>query len=194
MTAGSASTAIVPQARVVAGMTMSLDGFVSDAQGSASALYADLTDWRESPRGRASIAATGAVLMGRQTFEMAADPDSYAEHYEYQVPIFVVTRQAPARRPRENANLRFTFVTGGLDSAVRQARVAAGDKQLTVVGGATLIQSLIRSGDVDELEVDIMPVLLGDGLRLLDNLGGRELERIEVVALPHGRTALRYAL
>jgi dihydrofolate reductase len=78
--------------RVVAGMTMSLDGFVNDARGGVGVLYRDLADWRNTEQGKASIAAAGAVLMGRRTFEMASDPDSYAGQYEYQVPIFVLTR------------------------------------------------------------------------------------------------------
>lgn len=183
------------QTRVVAGMTMSLDGFVSDAEGRTSALSSDLVDWRNTDRGRASIAATGAVLMGRNTFEMAADPNSFADHYEYQVPIFVLTSHPPAKHPRENSNLGFTFVSDGLESALGKARTAAGNKQVTVVGGTILIQALLRSGQVDELEIDILPILLGSGLRLLDNLDNTVLlERIAADALPQGRTALRYAV
>ena len=181
------------RARVVAGMTMSLDGYVADASGRTGELYADLADWRHTESGRASIEATGAVLMGRKTFEMAPDPDSYADVYEYQVPIFVVSDQAPRRRPRENANLSFTFVQDGVASALDQARAAAGLKRVTVVGGATLIQGLLRSALVDELEVDIMPILMGGGLRLFDNLAGEvRLERVGFNAGPHGRTQLRY--
>jgi dihydrofolate reductase len=158
-------------------------------------LYRDLVDWRHQERGRASIAATGAVLMGRKTFEMAGDPGRYAGQYEYQVPIFVVTRHPPAKHPKEGSGLTFTFVGDWLDSAIRQARSAAADKQVTVVGGATLIQALLRAGAVDELEIDIMSVLLGGGLRLFENLEEKiGLERIRVDTLPHGRTALRFAV
>jgi dihydrofolate reductase len=96
--------------KIVAGMTMSLHGFVNDARGGVEALYHDLADWRNTEQGKASIAATGAVLMGRRTFEMAGDPDSYAGQYEYQVPIFVLTRHPPARHPKEGSGLTFTFV------------------------------------------------------------------------------------
>lgn len=182
-------------ARVIAGMTMSLDGFVADAQGRTGALYADLADWRHTESGKASIEATGAVLMGRKTFEMAPDPDSFADLYEYQVPIFVLSRAAPSRHPRENANLTFIFVPDGLASALDKARAASGRKRVTVVGGPTLIQGLLRSAQVDELEVDIMPVLFGGGLRLFDHLDpGLRLERIGVTAAPHGRTQLRYTV
>ena len=62
------------------------------------------------------IRSTGAVVMGRRTYEMAEDPDAYADSYEYQVPIFVVTKQAPAKLPKQNDRLTFTFVTGGIES------------------------------------------------------------------------------
>ena len=68
--------------KIIAGMTMSLDGFVNDKEGKSGLLYPDLANWRNEERGKASIAATGAVLMGRKTFEMANDPDSYAGNYE----------------------------------------------------------------------------------------------------------------
>jgi dihydrofolate reductase len=126
---------------------------------------------------------------------MASDPDLFADHYEYQVPIFVLTAQPPARLPKENADLSFAFVTEGLESALRRAKMAAGSKQVTVVGGPTLIQTLLNVGMVDELEIDIVPVLLRSGLRLLDNLDATvSLERLEVEALDQGRTALRYAV
>src|SRR3712207_7100423 len=73
-------------ARLIAGMTVSLDGYVQDAEGSAAALYPDLADLQDSPYVRAMQDETGAVLMGRRTFEMAGDTDSYADGYELQVP------------------------------------------------------------------------------------------------------------
>jgi dihydrofolate reductase len=87
-------------------------------------------------------------------------------------------------------------VGDGLDSAIAQAKAAAGGRQVTMVGGATLIRALLRAGVVDELEIDIMPVLLHGGLRLFEDLGEEEfgLQRIGVDALPHGRTALRFAV
>ncbi|MPZ90005.1 MAG: hypothetical protein GEU81_18555 [Nitriliruptorales bacterium] len=78
-------------ARVIAGMTTSLDGFVADQRGSSDPLYPDLAALRGTPYMNAMISETGAVLMGRRTFEMADDPDWYVDDYEFQVPIFVVT-------------------------------------------------------------------------------------------------------
>jgi dihydrofolate reductase len=89
-------------ATVIAGMTMSLDGFVADPNGSASRLYTDLADLRESAYMNVMIEETGAVLMGRRTFEMADDPDSYVGNYEFQVPIFVLTHHPPEIPPKQD--------------------------------------------------------------------------------------------
>lgn len=115
-------------AKVIAGMTMSLDGFVHDRRGRVGALYADLATLRNTDPMREAIRRTGAVVMGWKAFAMAADPDSYAGNYEFQVPIFVLTRAAPSRRPRETGTLTFTFVTDGIGSAIRWAMAAAGEQ------------------------------------------------------------------
>ncbi len=94
---------------------------------------------------------------------MAPDPDDYAEHYEFQVPLFVVTHDPPATPPRANESLSVTFVTAGVEAAVEQARAAAGERDVTVVGGPDLIGQLLAAGLVDVLEVDVVPVLLGSG-------------------------------
>ena len=104
-------------AKVILGTTMSVDGFINDRNGSVAALYPDLDTWRNSETGRESIQNTGAVVMGRNSFAMAEDPDWFADNYEYQVPIFVLTHQPPKHHPRETDHLTFTFVTDGIESA-----------------------------------------------------------------------------
>jgi len=165
-------------ARVIAGMTVSLDGFVQDAEGSAAALYPDLEELRDSPYMKGMQDETGAVLMGRRTFDMAGDPDSYADSYELQVPIFVVTHTPPAVAPRRNERLSFTFVTHGVESGVAQAAEAAGERAVTVVGGVDLNRQLLAAGLGHELRVDVMPVLLGAGLRLFDGAAPMALGKL----------------
>jgi dihydrofolate reductase len=179
-------------AQVIFGMTMSLDGFVEDARGSVSALYADLQALRGTAYMDEAIEETGAVLMGRRTFDMG-DPDSYAGEYEFQVPIFVLTHDPPAVPPRQDERLTFTFVTDGVESAVAQAKAAAGGKAVTVVGGPDVLAQLLRAGLVDELAVDVQPVLLGAGKRLFD-FGGLERVRLEKrdVREVGARTSLRF--
>jgi dihydrofolate reductase len=128
-----------------------------------------------------AIEQTGAVLMGRRTFEMG-DPDSYVGNYEFQVPIFVVTHHPPAVPPKQDEHLTFTFVTEGVEAAIEQAKAAAGDKVVQVPGGASVVQQLLAAGLVDELHLGVMPVVLGGGLRLLENLDPERLrlEKLEV--------------
>jgi dihydrofolate reductase len=151
-------------AKVIVGMTTSLDGFVADADGSASRLYPDLAALRGTAYMNAVIEQTGAVLMGRRSFEMG-EPDSYVGNYEFQVPIFVLTHRPPLVPPKQDERLTFTFVTDGVESAVAQATAAAGDKAVQVIGGVTVTRQLLQAGIVDELHLDVMPVLLGAGLR-----------------------------
>jgi dihydrofolate reductase len=178
-------------ARVIAGMTVSLDGFVQDADGSTDALYPDLADLQDSPYMKAMQDETGAVLMGRRTFDMAGDPDSYADTYELQVPIFVVTHTPPPGAPKRNEHLYVTFVTDGVESAVAQAAEAAVERAVCVVGGVDLNRQLLALGLVDELHIDVMPVLLGAGLRLFEDTGPLALEKLGVEEAG-ARTSLRF--
>jgi dihydrofolate reductase len=140
--------------QVVAGMTMSLDGFVADPSGRADRLDPDLASLQGSDYMNAAVKETGAVL----------------------------PHHPPPAPPRQDELLTFTFVNDGVASAVAQAKAAAGDKAVQVVGGANVIQQLLRAGLVDQLDVDIMPVLLDDGLRLLENIdpGRVRLETLDV--------------
>ena len=182
--------------KVVLGMTISLDGFINDRNGSVAALYPDLDAWRETHPGKESIQNTGAVIMGRNSFAMAEDPDWFAGNYEYQVPIFVLTHQAPAKMPKQTEQLTFTFVTNGIQSAIQQAMAAAGDKEVNIIGAASTAQQCLKAGLADELHVDIMPVLLGDGLRVFEGLDTEsiQLERLKVMELPGGRTHLQFRI
>jgi dihydrofolate reductase len=168
-------------AKVIVGMTTSVDGFVADQTGSAARLYPDLAALQDTPYMNAAIEETGAVLMGKRTFEMG-DPDSFVGSYEFQVPIFVLTHEPPKVAPKQDEHLTFTFVTDGVESAVQQATAAAGDRAVQVVGGVSVTQQLLRAGLVDELRLDVMPVVLGAGLRFLDHpdLGHVRLEKIGV--------------
>jgi dihydrofolate reductase len=156
--------------KVVFVMAMSLDGFVNDRNGAVGPLYPDFAALDTSDLMKELVEHTGAVLMGRRTFDMAGDPDWYAGNYEFQRPIFVVTDRAPKKAPMQTAELTFTFVTDGLESALNQAKTAAGARQVSVVGGPGLLQQLLRNGWVDELQIGVMPVLLGKGQRLFDGL------------------------
>lgn len=175
---------------------MSVDGFINDRNGSVATLYPDLAALRETDTLQESIQNTGAVVMGRNSFAMAEDPDSIAENYEYQVPIFVLTHKPPEKHPLENDRLTFTFVTDGIESAIQQAKAVAGNKDVTVIGAASTARQCLRAGLADELHIDIVPVLLCGGLRLFEDIGTDQiqLERIQVMELPAGRTHLSFRI
>lgn len=180
--------------KVIAGMTISVDGFVNDQMGSLTPLYSDFADLQQSEPMQEAIRDTGAVVMGRKTFALAEEPDSYADDYEFQAPIFVLTHHIPEKHPKQNERLSFTFVTAGVESAIAQAKAAAGSKDVTVIGGPSTIRQCLQAGLVDELEIDVMPILLGGGLRLFEDMGldPMQLERVRVVALPTGRTHFKF--
>ncbi len=180
--------------KVILGVTISLDGFAEDSNGSVGALYPDLDTLRNTEVMRESIDTTGSVVMAWKEFAMAEDPDSIESNYEYQVPIFVFTDKVPKKHPKENDKLTFTFVTDGIKSAVRQAKTAAGEKNVTIIGSASTTQHCIRAGLADELHIDIIPVFLKDGFRPFEDIGTKpiRMEKIKVVELPAGRTHLRF--
>ncbi len=170
--------------KVILGVTMSLDGFIADRNGDVSRLYPDLNELRKTELLQESIRATGAVVMGRHAYDMA---EGDFTGYEFQVPIFVLTHHVPEKTAKgENEKLSFTFVTDGLASAIEKAKAAAGDKNVTVIGSADTAQQCINSGLFDVLEIGLVPVLLGNGLRVFDHLGERpiEMERFKVLESP----------
>jgi dihydrofolate reductase len=178
--------------QVHAGMVMSLDGFVQDRDGKATLLYDAFDELIASDLMREIIATTGAVVMGRTTYDMSSGDYT---GYEFQVPLFIVTHQAPATKAKgENDKLSITFVTDGVKSAIEKARTAAGDKNVVIVGGVNVIQQCLKAGLVDQLQIDLMPVLLGDGLRLFEHLETEQirLEKIKVVEIPGGGLDISY--
>jgi dihydrofolate reductase len=179
--------------KIIAGMAMSLDGFINDKNGSVDKLYSDFGELHDVPSFQEMIKNTGAVIMGRHTYEMA-DPFSWAnDAYEFQTPIFVLTHKAPEKYPKGNGRLSFTFVTDGIGSAVSQAKKTAGDKDVQVIGANTL-QQCLNAGLCDELQIDIMPVLLGKGLRLFENIDTDKikLERTNVEETTTARTSFTF--
>lgn len=174
--------------KVVLGFTMSLDGYICDRNGSLTPLFSDIFEESGEMSGEGNrilhdaIQSTGAVIMGKNAFMMAGDVDSYADDYEFQVPLFILTHDVPEKHPKENDDLKITFVTESIEKAVELAKsVVAEDKDVVIIGGAQTAQQAIRSRVIDEIDVDIMPVILGEGIRLFD--GGTmdtiQLEKIQ---------------
>jgi len=169
--------------KVIALMSMSLDGYVADANDGVAEVF----DWYfsgdvEVPTASGSsgmtfrvsepsaghlrglVAEVGAMLTGRRTFERA---EGWGGHHPWGIPAFVVTHHVPDGWPRPGSTVQ--FVTDGIESAVAQAKSAAGPKSVGVHGAQT-IQQLLDAGLLDELQIDLAAVLLGGGVRLFDHL------------------------
>ena len=172
--------------KVIGGMTLSLDGFASDPTGDISQLYPDLAALAQADVLQEEMRLTGAVVMGKRSFEMG-DPDSFADSYEYQVPIFVVTHHVPEHKPKSNDRLSITFVTEGIESAVAQAKAAAGDKNVMLIGGS-VNQQVLNAGLCDELHIGLMPILLGGGLRLFEHI---DVTRVQLEKIKFFETGAR---
>jgi dihydrofolate reductase len=192
-------------AKIVLYMSMSLDGFIAgpgdDAQHGLGRGGERLHDWLADGKGGPAsyrpdgpsaevfdeLMATGAVIAGRRTFDFAG---GWSGDHHDGVPIFVPTHHAPDDPPRGAATI--TFVTDGIESAVAQAKAAAADRDV-LLHGADTAQRCLRAGLLDELEIQLVPVLLCDGRRLFAGLGSEhiELEPVRVIDAP-GVTHLRY--
>jgi dihydrofolate reductase len=144
---------------------------------------------------------TGATIMGRRMFSGGEGPwqdDPRADGWwgddpPFHHPVFVLTSHE--REPLEmRGGTTFTFVTDGIESALEQARAAAGDKDVLVAGGGEAVQQYLRAGLLDELEVHVAPFLLGGGARLLDGSFPIRLECTRQVESPSGVAHLRYAV
>ncbi|RSD17141.1 dihydrofolate reductase family protein [Amycolatopsis eburnea] len=141
-----------------------------------------------------TFAAAGAYVMGRRMFDAGEVP--WGDEPPFHAPVFVVTHRPRAVLERRGTS--FTFVTEGPGRAVELARAAAGDKDVAVAGGGELLRQVLTAGLLDQLELHIAPVLLGDGQRLFDGLGlgaddGVELVPARVVESP-GVTHVRYTV
>ena len=191
--------------KVVALMSMSLDGFVADPTDGVGEVFdwymnsgdvefhtggSDPMIFRVSAPSavhlRALWSELGAVLTGRRTFEVA---QGWGGNHAWG-PAFVLTHHVPEGWPRPGSTVH--FVTDGLDSAVKQARAAAAGKNVAVHGADT-IQQLLKAGLLDEIHVDIAALLVGSGIRLFDHLAGTKAVLGTPVTIQGvGVTHLRY--
>jgi dihydrofolate reductase len=178
--------------KVVLAFSMSLDGYVAgpdisagDAMGRGGErlhewMFAADMDEADREVVREMRESVGAVILGRRTFDLGL------QHWgdtPYPVPSFVLTHETRPPLPMKSAS--FTFVTEGVESAVRQAKAAAGGKDVVVMG-AGAAQSVLNAGLADALNLQLVPVLLGGGTRLFDNLGADQIElrRTRLIGTP----------
>jgi dihydrofolate reductase len=131
----------------------------------------------------------GAYVMGRKMFGGGDGPWDeswrgwWGDDPPFHVPVFVLTHHEREPLPM-GGGTTFNFVTDGIESALEQARAAAGEGDIAIAGGASAIQQYLRAGLLDELYLHIVPILLGGGERLLEDVGDPTLEPVEVVGSP----------
>ncbi len=134
-------------------------------------------------------AGVGAYIMGRKMFGGGDGPWDHTwtgwwgEHPPFHLPVFVLTHHPREPLPMQGGTT-FTFVTEGIEAALDEARAAAGDKDVMIAGGASAVQQYLAAGVLDELYLHVVPILLGAGERLLENVGDPKLEPVKVVASP----------
>jgi dihydrofolate reductase len=194
--------------KVIVGLSMSLDGYIAGPDDglelplgrggerlfvwmNAGPESVRQNEWLAPPEASKAIIDgwvndCGAIVSGRRTFDIAG---GWKNGHPIDVPIFVVTHVAPTEG---EWSPRVSFVTEGLERAVELAQEAAGDKDVSVAA-ANPVQQLLRAGRIDEIEVSLVPLLLGGGVRLFDQLGAEpiDLEQISVIEST-GVTHLRY--
>lgn len=198
-------------ASVVIDLSMSLDGFITGPnpdgeKGLGTGLGEKLHEWyfsgeKLNPHSdffkpgegsesvvEAMMTGGGAAVIGRNLYDITGGWGG--NHPVRGLHAFVLTHEPPAEVPQ--GETKFTFVTDGIESAVRQAKAAAGDKSVGI-GGADVAQQALKAGLVDELMLHLVPVLLSDGVRLFEHFGTQQfdLEIAEVIPA-QGVTHLRY--
>ncbi|MCR6484434.1 dihydrofolate reductase family protein [Amycolatopsis sp. OK19-0408] len=179
--------------KVIAEISMSADGIVAGPDTSAEhRLGKDgdlLHEWMfEGSDADTEVSArlfdgTGAFVVGRTMFDVGVDP--WGDDGTFKKPVFVVTNRP--HEPVVKGPTTFTFVTDGPESALRQARAAAGEDNVVLMGGGTTLRQYLLAGLVDELRLHVVPLLFGAGVRLFDAEVGAHvrLERTAVAETPN---------
>ncbi len=173
--------------KAVLDVSMSLDGYITGPNDSREQPLGEggtrLHEWvrtttPELMQGGTS-ATTGSIVTGRRTYDLV---DGFGgSHRIAGAPVFVLTHDVPATVPQ--GATPFTFVTDGIESALKQAKAAAGEKQVYVMGSASIAQQCLQAGLLDEIQLHLVPMLLGGGIRLFDHIGTKpiQLESVKVI-------------
>lgn len=171
-------------ADVLLDMAISVDGFIGRTDEIDPGLY----DWYFDPPASSMpvidelVDTTGAIVIGRGAFGTGDDAGGW-EETPYDVPHFVLTHRPPSPLPK--GPVEFVFVQDGVHHAIEQAKAAAGDRYVTIGGGADVARQFLAAGLVDELQLHVVPVLMGEGIPLFDGLTvGRSMRKIRVVDSP----------
>jgi dihydrofolate reductase len=190
---GSPSASILRHVNTIyADITMSLDGFITEPNTFGNALGDDpgrLHEWMFDRRTDADAAVrdelyarTGAVIVGKRMFDVGYEP--WGDPPPFGMPVFVVTHERRDPMPMQGGTT-YNFVEG-IEAAVEQARAAAGGKDVGIWGGGRLISGALGAGLLDEIQLHLVPQLMGTGRRLFVDVDDRgiELERTRTIETP----------
>jgi dihydrofolate reductase len=135
---------------------------------------------------------TGAIVIGKRMFDVGEEP--WGDPPPFNTPVFVLTHERRDSIPRRGGTT-YTFVTEGIEEALEKGEAAAGDKDVGIWGGANIMQQYLNAGLLDEIQIHLVPVLLGDGVRLFEGPGLEriELQRTRCIESPNA-THLRFTL
>lgn len=195
--------------KIIADFMVTLDGYIAGRNMSlekpggddAEMLYDwmhNLASWRErqglsggehdldSDIVAEGFDANGAVVMGRMMYDTGAE--FWGENPPFRTPVFVLTHRPEPLLVKEGGT-SFTFVSDGIHQALAQARAAAGERNVNIAGGADTIQKFIREGLVEEIQLHVVPLVLGGGIRLFDRLG-ESTSRLEPIRIVQGTRAV----
>jgi dihydrofolate reductase len=178
-------------AEVLLDLAVSLDGFIAGPGGSDAGLY----DWYFNPTEVSRpvigelVEATGAIVMGRGAYTTGEQAGGW-EDTPYEVPHFVITHRPPPQPA--GRKVEFVFVTNGVADAIDAAKKAAGQRYATIGGGADIARQCLAAGLVDELQLHVVPLILGKGIRLFSGFDQAwRLTKTRVIDAPNV-THLRY--
>ncbi len=177
--------------KVFLDMAVSLDGFINGPNGEDGGLH----DWYFSPSGDGPVILgelsenIGAMVMGKRAFGSGSSPEAEGFDTPYKVPHFVLSHEAG--ESIENSGTQFIFATDGIESALAQAKAAAGERDVCIAGGADTAQQFLKAGLLDEIQLHLVPVLFGGGLRLFESGVETRLEKLRVLE-SEGVTHLKF--
>lgn len=168
--------------KVLLDMAMSLDGFIAGPNDEDRGLH----DYFFSPSGptreviEEGLRITRTIVMGRRTYDVGNAQDGFADN-PYQVPTFVLTHHAPEKVARGAE--AFVFVTDGIAGALEQAKAVTDNRDVVIGGGADIARQYLKAGLVDEIQIHLVSILLGEGIRLFDQICTEqiELEKIRII-------------
>ena len=189
--------------KVILDLSMSLDGFIAGPKDNSNpdrelAGLDVLHDWRFGRQSSTEAEAyevekfkpMGAGIVGRRMLDLGIGP--WGENPTFHMPIFVLSHATREPITRQGGTTYY-FITEGIESTLKRAKEAAGGKDIMLLGGADAAQQYLKARLLDEIDLHLVPVLLGEGIRLFENMGTQQinLEQLRVIEEP-GVTHFRY--